>query len=214
MSAGPLVKVCGFTRAVDIEVAIDLGASAFGFVFHSKSKRFVNAEHVRRIMPRRMLGQIVGVFVNDPVSKIAEICSLAGLTTIQLHGDETPKFCERLKNALPQTLLIKAIRVRGLEDIDSAATFNACDAILFDSYTDDQYGGTGQCFEWSSLEFRKPTQTVYLSGGLNSRNVGRAVQQIRPDYVDVSSGVESSPGIKDFQKMRAFFAAVQESKAC
>lgn len=201
------IKICGITRIEDALLATELGAHALGFVFHPASPRAVSASQaaaiVRELPP---FVSIVGLFVNaDPVN-IRQVRDSVALDLLQFHGDETPAFC----NAQEQRH-IKAIRMApGVDLLKCAVDFGAASALLLDAHVKGAYGGTGQRFDWSRVPagISKP---VILSGGLEAANVADGICAVRPFAVDVSSGVESAPGIKDPDKLRAFIREAQHA---
>ncbi len=197
------VKVCGITNSEDALCAVRLGAGALGFVFYEKSPRFISpveaGEVIRQIPP---FVTKVGVFVNAEADYLREARDIAGFDVYQFHGDETPEFCATFEENY-----IKAIRVKNAESLDAVELYDT-DAFLFDAYLPDAYGGTGENFSWDVLSRRNlEHKFVILSGGLNSDNVRAAIQAVNPYAVDVSSGVESSPGIKDHLKLEQFMEA-------
>ncbi|MFH1189974.1 MAG: phosphoribosylanthranilate isomerase [Candidatus Omnitrophota bacterium] len=204
-----LIKICGITNKTDAMDACALGVDMLGFIFYKASKRFVDANTAGRI-----IGELteevrkVGVFVNeDSRDRVREIAREAGLDTLQFHGDETPEYCSEFKGDYK---VIKAFRLSGREDLKTVNSYDT-DLYLLDTYRPDVYGGTGGTFDWSILkdfEFLKP---VILSGGLDPGNVGRAMSEVVPYGVDVSSGVEKSPGKKDPELLRRFVREVRKA---
>lgn len=197
--------MCGITDSEDALCAVRLGASALGFVFYEKSPRFVTpaeaGEIIKRLPP---FVTKVGVFVNAEAGYLREARDIAGFDVYQFHGDETPEFCATFGEDY-----IKAVRVKD-KDADSlrAVELYDTDAFLFDAYSPDAYGGTGENFSWDVFSGRKlGDKFVILSGGLNSDNVRDAIRAVNPYAVDVSSGVESSPGVKDHLKLKRFMEA-------
>ncbi len=209
-------KICGIKTHEAARAAIDAGAHAIGLNFVSKSVRYIGgleaAEHlvsaVRR-EPKKHAHAIhwVGVFVNPPAAEVLECASALALNAIQLHGEETPEFIQELRKRLPLGVQIwKALRVATRNDLRSAFEFG-CDAIVLDAKVAGVHGGSGKTFDWSILsgwEFGAP---LILSGGLTPENVAAAIQSVHPDVVDVASGVESAPGVKDAQLIRDFINA-------
>jgi len=198
------IKVCGITSLDDALAAVDAGADAIGFVFYEGSRRYI---------PPREAGKItaalppfvatVGVFVNRTPEEISASVRESGVGVVQLHGDETPETASRIPFPL-----IKAIRVAGSIDPAEVELYPV-QAILFDKRSDDMYGGTGKSFDWSILRGVNFGKKVILSGGLSAENVEEAVGIVRPYAVDVSSGVEDSPGRKNHLKIRQFIQAVR-----
>src|ERR1043165_5905149 len=195
------IKICGMTNLDDALAAVDAGAHALGFMFYEASPRCLThraAADIIRALPPFVAK--VGVFVNPSSEGVAQAIAECGLDTLQFHGDETPEFC--LGFGLKT---IKAFRIRAAESLQALAAFPT-DAWLLDSFVAGQLGGTGAQFnwEWSAEAARAGQRKILLAGGLTPENVARAVQQVRPYGVDVSSGVESKPGKKDAQKMKSF----------
>lgn len=225
------IKICGLTREQDVDAAVKAGADAIGFVFYPQSPRAVSVETAQKLA-RRLPAWVasVGLFVNASRDEMLSVCDRAGLSHIQLHGDEPPEHCAGLGRPV-----IKAIRVKtGLSSVDSgieasriqrlvASYRGVCHAVLFDAESQG-FGGSGQPFDWSILsaalagapEFGP---TWVLSGGLESGSVGRAIQSLRPPCVDVSSGVElmesGKPvkGVKDAARISEFVAAVSAAQS-
>jgi phosphoribosylanthranilate isomerase len=200
-----LVKICGITNIDDAEAAVECGASAVGFVLWPESPRYVDAERVRAIveaLPPSVMK--VGVFVNQPVAHVNEAAGAAGLTHVQLHGDETPEMAKAM--TLP---VIKATSLA----IGQAAleAWPAETAWLVDAHDPVRRGGTGTKSDWSAAAALARTRRVWLAGGLTSENVAAAVEQVRPFGIDVSSAVERAPGMKDHDKLRALFDAVSRT---
>jgi phosphoribosylanthranilate isomerase len=195
------VKVCGITNLADARAAVEAGADALGFVF-AKSPRKVSAEKAAGII--REIGPwvtAVGVFVNASYGEIMRTACKARLTAVQLHGDEAPELVERLKKT--PFKVIKSIRVGAPEDLKGLSAFKP-DAFLFDAKVSGLYGGTGKRFDWGILRSKKVTRPFIISGGLSCANVGQAVRSLPLYGVDVSSGVERSPGRKDHKLIKEF----------
>jgi len=198
------VKICGITNLEDALTATEAGADALGFILYSKSKRFIKAKDVRKItlnLPPFILK--VGVFVNEDPRNVLEILSYAHLDFAQLHGDETPEECEYVgKNRV-----IKVFRLKEIAEIEKIEPYiGKIRAILLDTYSKDSYGGTGKTFNWEIARAVKERFDipVILSGGLNPENVAKAIREVNPYAVDVSSGVETEPGKKDKEKVFQF----------
>ena len=197
------VKVCGITNSEDAFCAVQLGATALGFVFYEKSPRFVTPSEAGKIIKQiPPFVTKVGVFVNAEADYLREARGVAGFDVYQFHGDETPEFCAAFGEDY-----IKAVRVKDASSLDAVELYDT-DAFLFDAYSPDAYGGTGENFSWDVLTRRKlGDKFVILSGGLTPENVRDAIRTVNPYAVDVSSGVESSPGIKDHLKLKRFMEA-------
>lgn len=196
------VKICGLTRRDDALCALDAGADMLGFIFVASSKRFAVPETVAEIvgsLPRDIL--TVGVFVNAPRATILDTVRRSGIQAVQLHGEETPADTEGLG-----VRVFKAHRVGPGFDPTALKRYPV-DAHVLDTYVAGVHGGTGQVFDWSIAREACAHGPVILGGGLTAENVADAIEQVRPVGVDVSSGVEVAPGIKDHDKVRAFVQA-------
>jgi phosphoribosylanthranilate isomerase len=201
----PLVKICGICRPEDGVAAADSGADFIGLVF-ADSKRRVDeqqaAEIVEAVRRRNLDIRFVGVFVNEDPVVIGRIAEDVGLDLIQFHGDETGETISRV--ARPS---IKAVRVGNqVMDLDPDT---GADWLLFDTWVDGAKGGTGRTFDWSLLSAQTVSRRFFLSGGLDPRNVRLAVETVNPDAVDVSSGVEDEPGVKNHNKIERFIRQVK-----
>jgi phosphoribosylanthranilate isomerase len=202
------VKICGITSARDALVTAESGADAVGFVFWRRSPRYVDARAARRMaeaLPASILR--VGVFVDAAPRALATAVERAGLDVLQLHGNEAPDALQ----GLPRTVW-KAVRVgAGFAPVEALRYEGKAAGILLDTAAVVP-GGSGQAFDWSlAREVRKRASFLILAGGLTPANVARAIDAVRPDAVDVSSGVESAPGRKDPAKVRAFVEAVRRA---
>jgi phosphoribosylanthranilate isomerase len=197
------IKVCGITRLEDALTASRLGVDAIGFVFYPKSPRYISPEKaaaiIRQLPP---FVSAVGLFVNPKQSDIDAVLQHCPLGVIQLHGDESPEFCM----AQPRRVM-KAIPVSGAKDL-KRAQFYSCPVLLDAKAPEGIYGGTGTSFDWSLLEGFKHDYPLILAGGLNADNVEEALSVRQWFALDVSSGVETSPGIKDEAKLSEFVARV------
>jgi phosphoribosylanthranilate isomerase len=198
------VKVCGITRPEDALLAVELGAELLGFNFWPQSKRAIDPEAAKKIISQvKGRVKVVGVFVNQLLEEVSEIASEIGLDMVQLHGDESPDFCADLD--LP---VIKALRLGCEQDLCCLDDYS--DLVwLIDSKTEG-FGGSGKMPDWELVKMaQKKTGKIILAGGLNPGNVEKAIRDLNPWAVDVASGVEQSPGIKDEKKMEKFFKAVK-----
>lgn len=199
------IKICGITNMEDAMAAVKLGADALGFIFYKKSKRYIKpakASEITKQLPPFV--KKIGVFTNEDHGVIRDITGEVKLDLLQIHGDETPEYCGRLESPY-----IKAFRLKDETTLPEVKEYST-DYILFDTYSKDEYGGTGHAFDWNILK-DKPFENKYviLSGGLNPVNVGEAVSLLNPYAVDVSSGVEEYPGKKDIEKINKFIEAVK-----
>ena len=204
MMAGTRVKICGICRAEDAVAAIDLGASAIGFVFWPGSPRSIEPARARDIaahLPAHVTA--VGVFVDQPAEYVEEIATYVPLGAVQLHGTESIEAFARVKQPL-----IKAVAVSGGFRTETIDGLPSCVTVLLDAHDPIRRGGTGRTIDWTVAAAVARQRPTILSGGLTARNVAEAIARVRPHMVDVSSGVESVPGCKDAGKLQAFFAAV------
>jgi phosphoribosylanthranilate isomerase len=212
------IKICGVTDVGDALAAIEAGADAIGLNFYEGSCRFVDIDKARRIAEaNRDAVKCVGVFVNSPATVVHEIADKFGLQYVQLHGDEPPAFLRTL-NCNAGIIRARRIDAAGMQpilnDLLECRQFSKTQprALLVDATTPGRYGGSGRVADWHALagfrEFIGDTPLI-LAGGLTPDNVAEAIRIVRPDAVDVASGVESSPGKKDSSKMRAFVAVAR-----
>ena len=205
------VKICGITHLADAEPALECGAWAVGLVFHPSSPRRCDVETAAAIgtaLKRR--ADVVGVFVNVPLDEIVATADRAGLTMIQLHGDEGPAFCAEARRRTGLKLM-KAVRVRDAASIKALSAY-ATDYHMLDAYVPGTAGGTGERFDWQLAAGHPPKPPLVLSGGLRPDNVAEAISVVDPFAVDVSSGVESEPGRKDHRRLHDFFRAVRAAE--
>jgi phosphoribosylanthranilate isomerase len=202
------VKICGIRRPEDARLAVALGADALGFIFWPKSPRFIDprdAEPIAADLPPFVA--TVGVFVDQPAAYVADVARGLKLTAVQLHGHEQIEDYQQL----PQRL-IKAVAVGGETDAESAVDALAPEVtVLLDAHDPVRRGGTGRTIDWSAAARCAAARPVILSGGLTADNVGDAIETVRPYAIDVSSGVEARPGVKDAARMRALFGALAAS---
>ncbi len=207
------IKICGITRFEDAKAALELGADLLGFNFYAKSPRYVHPKIARGIIEklRRRQG-MAGVFVNSPAAEVSQIALEAGLDTLQFHGDENEGYLRQF----PDYVLIKAVRVQGdFEAKELRRLAQHVDYLLFDSFSPQQFGGTGREISealLAELDREGLLNGSFLSGGLTVQNVAERVKAWHLGGVDTASGVESKPGIKDKEKMRAFIAAARSAK--
>ena len=201
------VKICGMTNLNDVKVAVDGGVDAVGFIFYKKSPRSVTMQTVREIvLELPPFVDSVGVFVDETAEQINKIADRCNLDRVQLHGDESPAFCKKIRRRV-----IKAIRVKDIQSLKKLSDYPVS-SFLLDTFSEDQYGGTGKVFDWNLAFPAKKYGPIILAGGLTPNNVRQAIQRIQPYGVDVCSGVESQPGIKDHQKMQAFLKNVKAER--
>lgn len=205
------IKICGITRVEDAVLAEECGAWAVGFIFAKDTPRYINPENVKKIT-----GKIsekiekAGVFVNSSTEEILKITDIAGLTKIQLHGEETPEFCNQI-SALSGKDVIKAFKIKERKEIESIENYSkVISYILLDAYSENQAGGTGKTFNWDYAEnshrFNLP---VILAGGLTPENIETAYYKVKPFALDISSGVEKIKGIKSPEKLYTLKKIIQ-----
>lgn len=192
------LKVCGITRLTDALHAVNQGATALGFVFWPKSPRAVTVEQAAAIigeLPPTLM--TIGVFVNEPVDGIKAAVEKAGITTVQLHGDEPPAYADALPWPVLRSLALSDVPLTAWP-VETTVLLDAVDPLL--------RGGTGKTIDWGAAARVARERKVILAGGLTPENVGDAIATVRPFGVDVSSGVEGAPGVKDFDKVTRFLA--------
>jgi len=198
------VKICGITNLDDALAAVEFGADAIGFVFVPNTPRYIEpakaAEIIMRLPP---FVTTVGLFVDDSPEHIKQIADQCKLNVLQLHGQESPDFCLQFNRKV-----IKAFRVKDKESLTVLPKYTVS-AYLLDTYVRGAMGGTGVTFDWRLALDAKKYGTVILAGGLNPQNVAKAIQQVRPYGVDVSSAVEAKPGKKDHSKLKDFIEAAK-----
>ena len=208
--AVPKIKFCGITNRADADAAVAAGAWALGVILWPGSPRRCRPEVAAEIAAaHRRHVQLVGVFVNATLDEVTRTADEIGLSMLQLHGDEGPAFCGEAARRTG-CRVIKAARVRSGADIQALSAFHT-DFHLLDSYARGIPGGTGETFAWDLARGHSGAVPVILSGGLTPGNVGDAIVAVRPYAVDVASGVESAPGRKDHDRLRAFAGAVSAS---
>lgn len=201
------VKICGITSVEDAEEAVEAGADAIGLMFFDGSPRRITLEQAQ-VIERRLPPFIirVGVFADPALEDVYAAMHSCGLNLLQFHGAETPQFCQQFG-----IMTMKAFRIRDEASLRGMTDYQT-DAFLLDSYVPGRTGGTGETFNWQlAVEAAKFGKPIFLAGGLTPENVAEAVRTVRPFAVDVSSGVEQSPGKKDPKKMRDFIAAVRSA---
>jgi phosphoribosylanthranilate isomerase len=200
------VKICGITRPEDAELAVELGAWALGFILWPRSPRAADpavAAGIAAALRRRV--ELVGVFVNATLDEIAHAADELHLSHVQLHGDEGPAFCAETGRRTGAKV-IKSARVASAADFQDLARFHT-DFHLLDTAARGLRGGSGETWDWALAARRRRTIPAILSGGLTAENVAAGIAAVDPWAVDVASGVEASPGVKDPEKLRAFVAA-------
>ncbi len=201
------VKICGITTLEDALTAIEAGADALGFVFYSASPRHVSTEQaadiIRKLPP---FVQTVGLFVDEKMTVVNAIADHCRLDVIQLHGEETPAYCESVNRRV-----IKAFRVKDISTLNLLVPYHVS-GYLLDAWSPDAHGGTGQVFNWDiAAEAVLGGRNIILAGGLTPENITESIRQVHPYGVDVSSGVEYAPGRKDAFKVRRFVELAKQA---
>jgi len=201
------VKICGITNLKDALACVDAGADALGFVFYRKSSRYIEPGKAAAIIKKIGAPVVkVGIFVNAKEADIRKTAKACRLDMLQFHGDESPEFCRRFKGLK----VIKAFRLKGRINKKEIAEYDTF-AYLFDTFSKRKAGGTGRVFNWKFLSVPgKLKRPVFLSGGLTEKNVLKAIECVRPKWVDASSSVEKIKGKKDIEKVRRFIEKAKE----
>jgi phosphoribosylanthranilate isomerase len=205
------IKICGICQAEQGYAIAELGIKTLGFICVPSSPRYVTVEKARQILEKLPPNiQTIGVFADASLETIEQVVLATGFTGIQLHGNETTEFCREIKQAFPDREIIKALRIQSAESLQKAiAYYSVVDALLLDAYHPQQLGGTGQTLPWESLKKFKPPCPWLLAGGLTPENVLTALSYLQPDGIDLSSGVERSPGNKDLDKVRKLIESLK-----
>jgi phosphoribosylanthranilate isomerase len=201
------VKICGITQPQQGKTIASLGATALGFICVPSSPRYVTQLEIKAVieqLPQQT--DKIGVFANSICSEIAQTVAETGLTGVQLHGDESLDFCQQLRQSLPNVEIIKALRIKTADDFERAKTYSKyVDTLLLDAYHPQQLGGTGKTLNWDMLQQFNPNCPWLLAGGLTPENVLEALNKVKPNGIDLSSGVEIAPGDKDLDKVSQLF---------
>lgn len=193
------IKICGITNLEDALIAVKAGADALGFVFFKGSPRYISPEAAALIISSLPpFVQIVGLFVNEELETVNSIADLCGIDVVQLHGDESPKYCQGVKRRV-----IKAFRVKDASILTEIADYHVA-GYLLDAWSKTEYGGTGKTFNWDIAAKAAKSYNIILAGGLTAENVAKAIDFVAPFAVDVSSGVENAPGKKDTELVKRF----------
>lgn len=202
------IKICGITNLEDALCAAACGADAIGFIFHPASPRYVTPERAREIIAALPAGiATVGIFVNREASEVERTAELCGLDLLQLHGDESPEYCRRF----PPERVIKAVFPRTPEDLRALDAYDVR-AFLVDFREAGRYGGTGKRADWTLAARLGKTHPLILAGGLCIENIGEALAAVAPGAVDINSGCERTPGIKDHDRMKQIISLIRSQK--
>lgn len=204
------VKICGLTTLEDARFVSGALADYLGFIFYPDSPRYVDPAKAGAIINWLEGPGKVGVFVNQPLDDVNSIARQTGIDIVQLHGNESPDYC-----SLVEKPIIKAFHIEKDTDPSELGSeidpyLDYVDYLLFDTKSDKEWGGTGQTFDWDVIKDISREKPFFLSGGLNSENVSKAIQTVQPYAVDLSSGLEDSPGLKDFDKIELFFDKMRD----
>lgn len=192
------IKICGITNYEDAKVALDNGADALGFILYQNSKRFIEYNDLTEILKKLPFFVMkVGVFVNEYYTKVNVLASQIGLNAVQIHGDESPFYCDKITHPS-----IKAFRIHDKFDFSLLDNYNDC-TYLLDSKSNHEYGGTGTIFDWKLIP-KKVMNNVIIAGGVSITNIEEIKEKINPQAVDVASSVEDYPGKKDHNKLKEF----------
>ena len=214
MRTTPLVKICGVRRTEDARLAAALGAAAIGFVFWPDSPRFIDpyrARPIARELPPFVTR--VGVFVDQPMDYVRGVARLLNLGAIQLHGHESPDYVAALARAGAPPIIKSVPVTEAFQPAAALASIPDAVTVLLDAHDPIKRGGTGRTIDWTLAAAAARLRPVMLSGGLKAETVAEAIAQVQPYAVDVSSGVESAPGVKDAEKLQALFSAIAQADA-
>ncbi|MDJ0901254.1 MAG: phosphoribosylanthranilate isomerase [Xenococcus sp. MO_188.B8] len=207
------IKICGITKPEQAQKIAQIGATALGFICVERSPRYVTPSQIKEILSQLSIPiDTIGVFANAEIVKIEQIVRETGLSGVQLHGSESKEFCQQLRQILPtNTEIIKAFRIKTPESLVATDSYtDYVDTLLLDAYHPQMLGGTGQTINWQDLRQFNPTLPWMLAGGLNPDNISDALTQLKLDGIDLSSGVEKSPGDKDLDLVARLFEHISQ----
>ena len=208
------IKICGLTkRKQAIEIAM-MGASVIGFICVKESPRYITPDAIQTIVQALPPVDRFGVFANTTPEHIQQTVTIGKLNGVQLHGQESPDFCQQIRTALPDDIeVIKAMRIRQPQDIEQIQVYAPyVDTFLLDAYHPEQLGGTGHTLDWQALKLFRPEKPWFLAGGLRPDNIEQALSLLTPDGIDLSSGVEKAPGDKDLSKVALLLHNIKSLK--
>ncbi|MGP0129379.1 MAG: phosphoribosylanthranilate isomerase [cyanobacterium endosymbiont of Rhopalodia musculus] len=206
------IKICGITQLSQGKAIAQLGATMLGFICVHKSPRYISPVQIQAVIKElpTTVG-CIGVFANASLLEIEEVLNQTELTGIQLHGNESPRFCRQIKQRFSHLELIKAFRIKTSQSLRAIpAYFDEVDTLLLDAHHPNLLGGTGHTLNWEILERFKPPLPWLLAGGLTPNNIGQSLTRLDPTGIDLSSGVERSPGNKNLTKVAELFALLQD----
>ncbi len=208
------VKICGITKPEQGQAIAQLGATALGFICVPASPRYVTPVQIRAVVEQLLVSiDRIGVFADATLVEICQSVAEAGLNAVQLHGKESPEFCQKLRQYLPEVEIVKALRVKTPECLTEAETYTTyVDTLLLDAYHPQLLGGTGKTLDWVILQQFRPNCPWFLAGGLRPDNILDALSRLQPNGIDLSSGVERSPGDKDLDKVAQLFERLRSSQ--
>ncbi len=204
------VKICGLTTLEDARYVSGALAEFLGFIFYPDSPRYVDPAKAGAIINWLEGPGKVGVFVNQPLDDVNSISRQTGIDFVQLHGNESPDYCTLVEKPIIKVFHIEEDTTKEKLEKDIEPYLDHIDYLLFDTKIDGKWGGTGQTFDWNVLSEISNEKPFFLSGGLNPDNVDKAIQAVKPYAVDLSSGLEESPGLKDFDKIEQFFDRMRD----
>ncbi|MEC4805946.1 MAG: phosphoribosylanthranilate isomerase [Jaaginema sp. PMC 1079.18] len=207
------VKICGITQTDQGNAIANLGATTLGFICVRASPRYVSPSQLQALT--RHLPDIIekiGVFADAEIETITTLVRDSNLTGVQLHGTESPEYCRQLRQKLPSIEILKAFKIRTAESLNAVEVYrDRVDTFLLDAYHPQMLGGTGQTLDWQSLHAFSPSRPWLLAGGLTPENIKTALTSLQPQGIDLSSGVERSPGDKDLEKVARLFEQIRDS---
>lgn len=206
------VKICGITNLEDARFASGALVDYLGFIFTEKSKRYIDPEKAGAIINWVEGPEKVGVFMNQPLDDVNLLAKFSGIDYVQLHGQETVEYCQLIEKPIIKVIHVGEITIREELEASVALYSEVAEFLLFDTQNNGEYGGTGKTFDWSLLNDIAGEKPFFLAGGLNPDNVSEAIDLVQPYAVDVNSGVEEEPGLKDFEKIERLMANLKSYK--